>query len=274
MNFQIPSIVTYSAAWFASLSGVWTLFERAENIAKEDLKKAVSSWLKNTHVPNRPKWPAIFALLFDRVFGTRHWSFSCFLRSSLASVIAVTIMTFVWGAIRPEDFFSRFESGSDFFVIFIMAGMFNLIPDYISLLESRYVIKLLGKRPSTFKLLSFLIIDFFLTAIIAASPILFIMVSTGSIDEAIGTIKQGVLFDTYVDHNISFGIVIYATFFTSIWVWLYVISGFFFKITVSLRKRLKIAIRYIDVDNKPIRSLGFVSMIFVTLIYGLIPFIN
>lgn len=60
------------------------------------------------------------------------------------------------------------------------------------------------------------------------------------------------------------GIFFYSTFFTSVWVWLYVVSGFALRMTESIRTNVSRAKAVLDIDDKPLRSIGFVSNILIT----------
>ena len=68
------------------------------------------------------------------------------------------------------------------------------------------------------------------------------------------------------------GVYFYSTFFTSIWVWLYALSGFL----VKLLRRVFGGITFLkervfNIEEKPLRSLGYVSVLIVTLIYIVTP---
>src|ERR1035437_7604901 len=68
---------------------VWKFFERVEAVLKDDTKREIAVWLlgRKKVGPKVQPWPDTFAKVFDRVFGTKHLSLKCFLRSYCASVI-------------------------------------------------------------------------------------------------------------------------------------------------------------------------------------------
>ena len=70
MEFAIPKIVAYIAAWFGILAGIWALFERAEIVLREDVRKKLSNWLKNDTDLNSQDWASLFISIFDRFFFT------------------------------------------------------------------------------------------------------------------------------------------------------------------------------------------------------------
>jgi hypothetical protein len=145
---------------------VWALFDRAETVATDEAKTAVSRWLRNLDpVGPLAHWPTAFATVFDRVFGERHLSWRCFLRSCVASVASVAIVTIIWVVLRRQEaalFIQKnLASGMLFaLAVILSAVVLNTIPDYLSLLETRYVIHWMGKRPSMGRILSCLALDF------------------------------------------------------------------------------------------------------------------
>ena len=63
------------------------------------------------------------------------------------------------------------------------------------------------------------------------------------------------------------GIFIYSTFLTSVWLWLYALSGFLVKAFARSRKGLHFLQKHLNVEEHPLRSMGFVLMLLVTVVY-------
>jgi len=145
MDFSIPPFLAYVAAWGATIGAVWFLFEKAEDTVTPEIKQGISGWLRKLDPAGRlSNWPSMFAAVFDRVFGERHLSWRCFWRSCVASLVAVIIPTLVWAAIRPVEmtsFIQQYTKGGAIWGIFGISAILNFLPDYISLLESRYIIR-------------------------------------------------------------------------------------------------------------------------------------
>ncbi len=75
MEFSIPPFLAYVAAWGATIAGIGYLFEKAEDTVTGETQQAISRWLRNlSPVGALSNWPAMFAAVFDRVFGERHLS--------------------------------------------------------------------------------------------------------------------------------------------------------------------------------------------------------
>ena len=273
------------ASWAAVMGGLGVLFSLSEKAASPDAKNAITRWLKNVKLEGTPTtWPSTFASVFDSIFGKKHFSWRCFRRSCVASLIAVLVMTFIWAALRPlharhqmENFVSK--PGEFLVVVIVFAGL-NLLPDYVSLLESRYILRRMSAvQHSTGRILSLLVLDVVLTVSIFFAALLLLGFgfnypfgkSAANIlelyGEGVAEILNHGVFLSSPGGSLSLGIFFYTTFFTSVWVWLYAISGLvvkvgeYFGITVS-------PIRwFLDIENKPLHSLGVISMLLVTLIY-------
>jgi len=84
----------------------------------------------------------LFGHAFDTVFGEKHLSWKCFSRSALASLVAFTGLLLLWLALRPSELalFSREIAAGSLWLLAAIT-MINIVPDYIALLKTRYVIK-------------------------------------------------------------------------------------------------------------------------------------
>ena len=65
----------------------------------------------------------------------------------------------------------------------------------------------------------------------------------------------------------TLGIYFYSTFFTSVWLWLYLLAGMSFKFVYFLGKGLDCIRHVLNIDEKPFGSLGVVATVFITVIY-------
>jgi len=302
MNLTIPPLLLYLASWLGICGGIWGLFAKVESVLKEDTKRAVSSWLKNLNPEEvTATWPEQFIQVFDSIFGEKHLSWRCFWRSCLASLCSALVTIATVAAVRPGKlgvmavFISGNNSASDELLSYLPLVLFGtvfllLIPDYLSLLESRYVIRWMsGKVPIT-RIFILLSTDFILTYIIyfASSSIfisilwiilgLFGGITVIELLELPLTIIPSVIQPAWEPLDIfllkastPIEVVVYSTFFTSVWVWLYALSGGIVKLTYSLGLGVKRFKSIFNIDEKPLQSIGAVSILIVTLIYLLIP---
>src|SRR5690242_11503932 len=88
-SFAIACSFYAMAGWFGSRH----LSQRA--------KEEVTAWLKGEY---KSTWIIQFCKLFDSVFGAKHLSIQCFIRSSIASIFSIILLYLIFGVIL--DFFS------------------------------------------------------------------------------------------------------------------------------------------------------------------------
>jgi hypothetical protein len=269
-GIKIVSLTALFGSWAVVTGGVWKLFDRIEKVASQEAKENASQWLLQLKMEDHfTNWANTFSEAFDNIFGARHFSWRCFYRSAIASLIAVIVVTLFWGYIRTEEFLS-FVGDSDFFedlfFIFLVTAILNMLPDYISLLESRYIISFLRKSHSVFKHIALIFADLILTSLIGF--IAFGILSTALDENIINYFLSFVLpLSAEKDGDPSLGIWFYSTFFTSVWIWIYILSG----ICLFSQKRTKLFVakfnKFFDIKNKPFMSMVGAAIIIITVAY-------
>jgi len=141
---------------------VWKATEKIEAGLTDDTKLTIGVWLLDRKKvgPRIQIWPDTFARVFDRVFGSKHLSWTCFWRSAVVSLALYSVTKLL---VAPA-YYGSFAS-----VPSLTIGAFtNVIPDYISLLETRYSLRFMVNRKAVI-VLAVLVFDLFFTAYIGAS---------------------------------------------------------------------------------------------------------
>ncbi len=294
MEHNIYYFSAWLGLWLTVIRITWWFFNKdKEDTLRPEIKTIISNWLKNLKLEEKiANWPMTFAAVFDGIFGKKHFSRRCIIGSCIASVVAVLILTILWYAIWPENFYGIFSIISlyEFLLIYLLITIsFNVFFDYFSLLETRWIIDRIKDTNSPPKILGFLAIDFAATVsifligmTISLFPIIYI-VSLFSINyrsleyfEMLshywGELYYGITLNSERGDDITVGVWLYSTFFTSIWVWLYFLSGLIVKILVFFAKLFGWTRRILDIDNKPLCSMGVVCVVLVSVIF-LITFI-
>ncbi len=269
--------------WFALLGGVWLLFVIPEEALPDTTKKSISDWLKNVRLPaGMEQWPTWFTEAFDHVFGKRHFSIRCFVRSCVASSVCSFILLLIWISYR-EDVSLSISSLSGVFPPYTplaalwMFALLNWLPDYLSLLETRHVLQWMKRANSWKDMLRLLVIDFFLTSLIwIASLVIYITYLFGSLQH-VSSIPALIRFfivpflDIGADEDPQtltvMGVFFYSTYFTSIWIWLFLLSGWIIKCIFFSGKWVRFLLRFFDIDNKPLRSMGVISCVLITIVF-------
>jgi len=265
------------------------IFELMENTANTSAKISVADWIKSIAaksisqtIVESPRW---FIEVFDRIFGDRHLTWRCFWRSCVASLMAVSVMTVTWAVLDPiscQQFL--LHKGIDAFsTIFILAFFLNLVPDYISLLETRWIFRKVAHAGMK-ELIVLLVLDVIITGgiFVCGITIILILISYINRDPAgVAELVDGVpeilseliLFRT-VDDSLSFGIFFYSTYFTSFWLYLFIAASIATKLLYSLGHTGNQVLALLKVEEKPFNSMGILLIGLLTLAFAIYTIIG
>lgn len=300
------------AAWFTIISGIYILFKTMEEASNQNAKREEADRLKSIKLKSTSETiletPLFFVKAFDRTFGERHYTIYCFVMSSIASITAVTIMIIIGILLNLPMHCSDYIN----FIRLTLIGalMLNLVPDYISLLETRWILNKIIKT-SMKRMIGVVILDLIITGIIYAilsGIILFVnniisggvVVSHGFTDVELGSFQshyiaylkecifmrdqpgfwmgpvQGNLESPniyaikdylWTGYRPPLYIFFLSTYFTSLWLHLFIISNMNAKIIYSIGNRGNSFMSKLDIDEKPFQSEGLLVMITLTIIF-------
>ncbi|WP_286902439.1 formylglycine-generating enzyme family protein [Vreelandella sedimenti] len=218
-------------------------------------------------------WPVHFAELFDRVFGRKHTSLRCIARSCIASLCAFAMATVVYAHAAPSEwtyfknavasgeslaFFWNFEPSLEKLVFFFI--VLNLIPDYFSLLETRFVIRQLETVNSIQGQLTWLAFDFAATLTIFVIPIAIFGMLDGmpSIESVRNVLAAGVLSPSVPVDGRIMAVFLWTTFATSVWVWIFMAAQRLTRFASSIHKGVEFLQYMLPIEEHPLRSVGVV----------------
>ena len=266
------SVEFYLMAWAGTTGGLWFIFEKAERALAEESREKVVAWLGATDFRSSIEaFPRQFAGLFDRVFGVNHFSVGCFYKSCIASLTSVAVVTATWSAVSGV----RLELSS-VFMFGVIAVFLNLLPDYASLLETRWAISWMDR---TGRIPSILLLDLVLTATISVGLmflggvgvyVLFNQEWPPLISFFTDFFRTLVRFESSFESReeaLNVAIYFYSAFFTSVWLWLYAASVMLSRILLRMNKGVGFLLRVTDVERQPFRSMGFVSVLIVSALF-------
>ena len=111
----------------------------------------------------------------------------------------------------------------DLSVLAIAAIIINVIPDYLSLLETRYILRWMARSKSILRMLGWLLLDAGLpTGIFLAATLVFLLIGPNSEYSWWAWSKLLLvlpdLFQLKGEESGIYGIFLWSTFFTSVWV--------------------------------------------------------
>lgn len=236
------------------------------DLAPEKLKE-LSDKLIGINVTSYSVWIPNFTLVFDNFFGSKHLSFKCFYRSSFISIFTFFSLIYILDFNRSRsDFVNADLEG--FLGVVAISILFNVVVDYISLLETRLVLS--TRLPIFFKIT----IDAVFTLML---PLMWF-----------GCILYFLSFESYIgafltSFEIFFGsgdysepgliefirIIVATSFTTSIWLWLHGLAQIF----IRCLSPLEFFVSYLNVKNTPVRATGvIVNFIFTFISIIAFPF--
>jgi uncharacterized protein len=206
----------------------------------KDAKETLSLWLWGEY---ESTWSQHFCKFFDTVFGKNHLSWQCFIRSSIASMLTVIFLYIlfseVFGVLEAKQ---RIGDNLTFTRALILGAVINIIPDYISLFETRWLLKKFGQLKLLTLQLAVLLIDAIFTASIAWISINLFQLLTG--DAPLSSVEVLALFSI-------FSLFFYSTFITSVWAWIFFIS------TGIMRLFARTGLKHLlDIESKPVSQIA------------------
>jgi hypothetical protein len=282
MSFTIPPILVYIASWFGMMGGVWALFDRAEKVVEPKVKEKISNWMLNAEVTIDERWPATFGAFSDKIFGRKLVSIRSFSISALFSIVSVLLNSAIIYNFRHTSFLPlTVEPNIIVFFIFIFMGtlFFNFLQDFLSVMQTRYLLRSFIHNSTFTRQWLFLFLDFFLTSAVCYASILALLLLNipSSSDSFLDMFYYSpiALFDVISAKGALAWTApfVYSTYLTSVWIWIYVLSGVVLRLIRKFNWTLGITRKFLNIEEKPLQSIGFISMLIVTVVYIIIPFL-
>lgn len=277
------------------------LFRQADKDLHPHLKALAQRWLMPDKDGAAVSTADAFLRLFEATFGEQHWSWKCVWRSALASTIVLPFAFLIFDVMTPTVDYIAFVrnlagfSSVGFIIAAIIFLSFNVIGDYISLFETRVLLKVASNRSQL--LAPIIILDAFLTPIIfslvslsifsillAFNPsdwekipevwaLAFYALTHYPIGLSIAEEAPEIVKDLYRDKEIA--ITIYAglatAFITSIWLWMTALCAPLARAMIWSRTTgLTWFGRIFDTARQPFTALGYLTALFVLATGGLV----
>lgn len=271
------------------VAGVTKGFEWADGGMNNNSRLRLTQWLKNVRGDQQiDAWANVFPSLIDRVFGRKAFSFRFFTRSSVASLVAVaTVSAISWASLVNSPYPILHKTGNLVTIVLFMGLTVNCVFDYFSLLVSRIVVRVMASHPSPIPVLLLLLCDVALTGALSVLAVKFLAPAAlgttigmehslpvfewgyptqdGILDVIILSYQNASLFPIRFSDAICFisepftRVFILASFFTSVWVWLYVLASVAIRILHKVRFIWAKLVPFLSVEDKPMQAIGRVA---------------
>jgi hypothetical protein len=260
-----------------------------ERLASQQAKDALSRWLLSFDIQKAKALPDGTQGIFERIFGERHFSLKCFVRSAAFSLAAMAFLGILAILIYPKRFFERddefFHSGISQYgvlVLFTVWLPWSILIDYVSLFKTRVVLLLLSRMRRSILVVSIAILfaDYLLYNLLFGIGIALMWLVAGTIvEESWANFLSAWLIDPgrMINATITFIVQVtsifmlrvsltdlYSIFFwaglaPSLWMWLYVIALFVTRALLRSERIVNWLRWFLDVEKNPIRSIGAVA---------------
>lgn len=284
MEFFNSQIIAYFASCFV-VCGFLIASGRFINSNVNELAISnTSDWLKNISFNQRfSVFAESFSKAFDSIFGKNLISFNAFTRSCLISFLTYMVLFHFMLYVVFDASWNDSDVGIMGGLGLLLAPMvYNFIPDYLSLIESKYIIKKISHYQKTQQIIYWLVLDVIFTAIIfftcfmTVLLIVSVVISWQSEYETVfGLLDELMTFNFGRNPVNDAGTAIfYTTFFTSIWIYLYLLSSLLLKLIPKATFISNMAIRYLKVESEPFVVLS-IGACLVTIVFYIIgaPFV-
>ena len=142
---------------------VYGVFELGENLASQRAKEALSKWLLTFDVHKSEALPEGTQELFERIFGERHFSLKCFVRSAAFSVGSMALIGIILFLISPAEaitniIFPGWRAGQWLTVQIWLP--WSIFIDYVSLFKTRLILRFVNNRRNTAVAVAIMCIDY------------------------------------------------------------------------------------------------------------------
>jgi len=257
------------AAGIALLWGIQKFFKEIGDVLHPSKKRAIWEWISGIRSTDKfERWPDTFASMFDRVFGENHLSWRCVWRSFVATTLIQTVCVLLWLTLQRKTFPAIVIVEPKFQIVAVLMAyaVWILLPNYLSLLKSRYALEWMQRRPSWGFLVGITILDTLLTLALAILQSTLWLAYLAQL--AFGDYDLEKLVDQ-IPQSVLRLWVYYPAFFTSMWLWLYAASGFLLKAARQFDLGFVYLQRWFDIENKPLQAVGLVSGVLCAILYWL-----
>jgi hypothetical protein len=255
-----------------SLNFGWWLY--LQKSARAELIHNASQWLCGTYDETGiTTWRSHLTTSFDKIFGIEPFSKSFLLQSfKVTAVTAVVVYMsglFIWWLI-DADSLKKVILSDDFkiqyaFGVVLGSFIYNAIPDFLSLLETRLVMSYVHNLTDRRKILAYLLVDLFLSTGIFV--VWFSLVTT-ALAFSHEWAKEHGLFE-YVFIGYLSGVVLgfVSNYLSSGWIWIYGAAGPVHRLINHIfRGRLTaFSKNYLDIEEKPFNYLAALTSIILVI---------
>lgn len=272
MEISLSNSAVAFGLMVAICAGIYKACEKFQSDLNEETLKAISAWLQNLEMPKDiDNWPKTFVAWFDSVFGTEMFSLKFMFKSALASSLASLFLLVLWLVLRPQESGIVHFTWAHFGYMGGLFLLFNFTPDYLSLMETRLILRFMANTPSTMRHILLLLADCGMTFFIALFIPVFLLGGYGGsyVAYLMASLPLSVIGNAFGIPDIPLqSIFFYTSFFTSIWIWLYSFSGIVVKFLARIKKAFDRIKLWFNIDERPVTFLGHIAILLTVSVFA------
>lgn len=232
--------------WALPLAGgIGTIIGLPGLLAFPGPKENLALWLT---AGDNSQWADKFNDMFDRIMGPRHLSLHRFKNSAFATAISVAFL-YLFMEYGLGLLSSRTDAQIGVGEVVIFALAINVVADYVSLIETRWLLGRFAAYRNWYVQLALLALDLIVSALL-----IWLAISVFRWLNSDDILMPLELIAGYTEFSIFF----YSTFFTSIWAWVFCVSAWTIRVFSGLGLD-----RVLDVFGQPFAVLGLIASVLV-----------
>lgn len=277
-------VLAFFGTWMAVCVGVMGLFREGEKVMSAESRVAVSDWLLQENFADRhANWPGTFVALFDALYTRDHLSWTCFRRSAVTSVLVVTVLFAGFAAFGLITLPTTLSDLAEIAVLLGLPVALNIMIDYVSLFETRWVLGQMSATDYTAEHVGYLGVDLVLTALCVILPVSVLQIFglgvmtefsawTSAFWYQLGSalLNMMELFVKTTAEGLGeiprvMSVMLYSTMFTSVWVWCYALAGGVLRVFQPVLESLDWLKRHLNVEARPVHAMGMLLALLISL---------
>ena len=262
---------------------VYGVFELGEKLASQRAKDALSKWLLTFDVQKAKALPDGTQELFERIFGERHFSLKCLVRSAVFSLGAMVFIAMLCLLIR-QGVLNWLLWFPGLLLPYTMVWLaiwllWSILIDYISLLKTRVILRIMTRIHPVVLPIAILLVDFLVYIVIFFIGLILVTWLVGltsvtwmrqehPVQDGIAPATSLSLVFVYIipaiialtDERFFLAFIgFWSGFVPSIWMWLYVLALFVTRVLLRSEKLIGWLRWALDIEKAPFRSIGAVA---------------
>lgn len=264
-------------------------FWKISETLTDEARTQTAKWLRGLpHRGTTAEWPTLFLGLFDSLFGLKFIARRFFLVSAAATLILGSLISLFYLLFQPTLGRGALQDAGTWARLLLLIPILNTLIDYVSVIESRVAMRWMTHKDSRSWRLLVLAVDFALTAGIhmtftAAAILVVCQLRNAGVpwvqgdqldwmcsgDDALQEFQSAYAqtLNFELSTHPSFQVSFYTTFATSIWVWLYFLSGVIVRTWSHAMRLVGRPLDAIDqvgmIDSSPVKLMGLISGLIV-----------